>query len=86
MKTVKRTAPRTMVWDDTPALIRQQGYISQKDLYLGLGLSRRGLYYVLEQVESKGYKVRRSIMGKKLYLHLGDVMAALFPDKKGKSK
>lgn len=86
MKAPSQVKPSMTAWEDTPELIRQQGYMSQKDLCKNLGLSRSGLYYVLQQSEGKGYKVRRSILGKKLYLHLGDVMAALFPDEKRRSK
>jgi len=75
-------APAMTVWADTPDMIRERGYMAQTDLYRNLALSRQGLYYVLKQAEGRGCKIRRSTVGKKLYLHLGDVMAALFP--KGK--
>ena len=71
-------------WDDTPDLIREQGFVSQKDLYRNLGLSRQGLYYVLKQAEERGFNLRRATVGKKLFFHLADVMAALFPNAKEK--
>jgi biotin operon repressor len=66
-------------WEDTPSLIMEQGFVSQTDLYKNLRLSRQGLYHLLKKAEKQGLKIQRSVVGKKLYLHLEDVMAALFP-------